>query len=144
MIIKALNATIEYVLEQDKKVPEDQQTVFVFRQPNLKEQLEQRGTGDIEVFGDPSKADKGESDSIASVKTVIKSDQILVRKTNLVRACLVEIKNLVDDQGKTVIWTKKMNDRDKDKILASLLDVIPELADSLIKDIGLTEEEEGN
>ena len=133
MIVKSLDTTYEYVPECDRKLPAKEQTVFVYKAAALDQRLAQTDEDQIEFIGDP-----GEVKNMKSRYIPGNSGQ---KHISLLKDSLVEIKNLHDDQGNTLNWGKGGI---KDKILAQIYSVIPELARVILGSGELSEEKEKN
>ena len=138
MKIRSTILNIEYVTKEDQKLPKEDQTTFIFRQPTLDEKMRQEEGGDIEVIGDPRNPEGRKT-----AKTIIKSDKTMKKMVNLIDDCLISITNLVDQEGNVIEWKRKCKIPKKD-ILSMIYDAIPELYAFILNKSSMSEEEEKN
>lgn len=126
MKVKSISKNIEYVPLCDKNDISKNQTVFELRHPTLAEKIQQESQNTIELFGDISR--------------IIKDPRSFEYMVELVRACIVDIKNLSTEDGESLLWKEDQ----KEGILNHIYGIIPELYNVLMQKSELDEEQEKN
>lgn len=128
---------VKYVLNEEKDLPAEEQTVFHIRPMKMKERAQvQDGSlvTEIEWAGPKNQGGKGVMRHLTGTQQRLALD-----------LCLEKIENLKDSDGTIIIYNKEIRYAEREKVL----DRIPpewtkEVADRILILSGLTKEEEKN
>lgn len=112
--VKTFGKEYKYVLKCEKDKPEKEQTTWYYKLPSLDAQFDE---GEEIVFqGDLT------SEESKDITTKFKPGNEIKRQAKIIRACLLRIENLNNDEGAVVEWPvstgSKDRSREQDKVLA--------------------------
>lgn len=115
-IVKTFGKEYQYVLEQERSLLESKQTVWYYKLPSLDAQFDK---GEEIVFqGDLTNEKKKD------ITTKFKPANEIKKQAKIIRACLLRIENLNDDEGAVIEWPVSTGSKDRSKEQNKVLAVL--------------------
>lgn len=132
--IRRFGAEYEYILKEDRKLPPDEQTRWIYKLASMEAQ--NLDTGDV-ILKDINEV----TEEVGSAK--VKSPNSVKNHFKVIKECLIRVENLRDDEGNEVKWDN--NDGRRRNLVASLpASMRRELVGVFLSGASIDEEQEKN